>query len=86
VFGYVGQKLVETPTANVYVMFGGNGEQSLTPNSDTDINFNDRTFWEVENSIFGRYKIGDYNMNGDTNFNDRILWELNNGKTTSVPR
>ena len=85
-YGYVGQKQVLTPAGNVYMMFGGNGEQSSSPNSDTDINFNDRSAWESENSIIGRYKIGDYNMNGDTNFNDRILWELNNGKTTSVPR
>jgi uncharacterized repeat protein (TIGR01451 family) len=70
----------------VFGMLGGNGNQALTTNSDTDINFDDRTFWESENGDIARYRNGDYNLNGDTNFNDRRVWELNNGKFTSVPR
>jgi hypothetical protein len=69
-----------------FAMFAGNGKQDETSNSDTDINFDDRTYWEMQNGVFGRYLNGDYNMNGDCNFNDRILWEFNNGKFTSVPR
>ena len=80
---YAMQKEIQTGT---FAMYAGNGNQTLTGQSDTDINFDDRTYWEGQNGIIGRYKIGDYNMNGDTNFNDRILWQFNNGKFTSVPR
>ena len=83
---FVGQKQVSINAQTVYMMYGGNGNQTLTGTSDTDINFDDRTFWEIENGIFGRYRIGDYNLNGDVNFNDRTLWEFNNGRFTSVPR
>ncbi len=69
-----------------YAMFGGNGQQSMNQNSDTDITFDDRIFWELGNGVFAKYRNSDYNLNGDTNFNDRILWEFNNGKFTSVPR
>lgn len=69
-----------------YAMFAGNGYQAGSLNGDTDINFDDRSYWESQNSSFGMYKNGDYNMNGDTNFNDRIVWERNDGKFTSVPR
>jgi hypothetical protein len=80
---YVGQKEI---IAGVYAMFAGNGNQTLSNQSDTDINFDDRSYWEGQNGDLGLYRIGDYNMNGDTNFNDRVTWERNNGKFTSVPR
>jgi hypothetical protein len=85
---YVGQKQVtEYNTGeSFFVMYAGNGDQTSTGNSDTDINFGDRTYWEGQNGTTGRYKIGDYNLNGDCNFNDRTTWEFNNGKFTSVPR
>jgi len=70
----------------IFAMFAGNGDQTVNNQSDTDINFDDRTFWEGENGDIGEYRIGDYNLNGDTNFNDRVTWERNNGKFTSVPR
>jgi hypothetical protein len=70
----------------VYAMFAANGNQTLSLQSDTDINFDDRTFWEAQNGQLGEYRIGDYNLNGDTNFNDRVVWERNNGRFTSVPR
>ncbi|MCB1124814.1 MAG: hypothetical protein KJT03_24890, partial [Verrucomicrobiae bacterium] len=82
-FGFVGQKEI---LPGVFAMHAGNGNQTLSTQSDTDINFDDRTYWEGENGELGQYRIGDYNLNGDTNFNDRIQWELNNGKFTSVPR
>jgi hypothetical protein len=69
-----------------FAMFAGNGQQASTGKADTDINFDDRYFWEVQNGTFGRYRNADHNLNGDTNFNDRTLWEYNNGKFTSVPR
>ncbi len=82
-FGYVGQKEI---LPGVWAMHGGNGNQTLSGDSDTDINFDDRTYWEAENGDIAKYRTGDYNLNGDTNFNDRRVWELNNGKFTSVPR
>ena len=82
-FGHVGQKEI---LPGVFAMHGGNGNQTLSAESDTDINFDDRTYWEAENVDIAKYRIGDYNLNGDTNFNDRRVWELNNGKFTSVPR
>jgi hypothetical protein len=69
-----------------FAMFAGNGNQTTSLNSDTDINFDDRSYWEAQNGQVGKYRIGDYNQNGDTNFNDRVVWERNNGKFTSVPR
>ena len=83
IFGFVVQKEI---LPGVWAMHAGNGNQTLSAQSDTDINFDDRTYWEGENGELGQYRIGDYNLNGDTNFNDRIQWELNNGKFTSVPR
>jgi hypothetical protein len=82
-YGSVGQKEIQP---GVYVMFAGNGNQVLNAGSDTDINFDDRTYWEGQNNTAGRYRIGDYNLNGDCNYNDRTTWEFDNGKFTSVPR
>jgi hypothetical protein len=89
-FGAFAQK--EIPAGSgIFAMFAGNGEQTdgggaYSQQEDTDINFNDRTFWEGENGDIGEYRVGDYNLNGDTNFNDRVTWERNNGTFTSVPR
>lgn len=69
-----------------FAMFAGNGQQTISLNADTDINFDDRSFWETQNGQIGAYRIGDHNLNGDTNFNDRIVWERNNGKFSSVQR
>ena len=82
-FGAFAQKEIQP---GVFAMFAGNGDQTTSPQSDTDINFDDRTFWEGENGDIGEYRFGDYNLNGDTNFNDRLTWERNNGNFTSVPR
>ncbi len=70
----------------VYAMYAGNGDQAPLPQADTDINFDDRTYWEMHSGTPGIYNTADYNLNTDTNFNDRVLWEKNNGKFTSVPR
>ena len=67
------------------MMHAGNGDQVGSGEAGTDINVDDRTFWEIQNNRFGRYLIGDYNMNVDVNFNDRTLYELNNGKFSGVP-
>ena len=80
---FVGQKEI---LPGVFAMYAGNGNQTDTGTSDTDINFDDRTYWENENGILDDYRTGDYNMNGDTNFNDRTTWENNNDSFTSVPR
>jgi hypothetical protein len=80
---YSGQKEILN---GVFAMIAGNGEQVSTTNSDTDINIDDRGYWEQQNGTFGEYRIGDYNLNADTNLNDRVVWERNNGRFTSVPR
>ncbi|HEY3387143.1 MAG TPA: hypothetical protein VGK46_11575, partial [Saprospiraceae bacterium] len=80
---YVGQKQIMD---NVYAMFAGNGNQYPNEFADTDINFDDRTFWEATAGLTGTYNHGDYNLNSDSNFNDRVVWERNNGKFTSVFR
>jgi hypothetical protein len=82
-FGGIGQKEI---LPGVFAMYAGNGDQIMTTHSDTDINFDDRTYWEGHNGEAGQYSNGDYNLNGDCNFNDRITWEYNNGKFTTVPR
>jgi hypothetical protein len=80
---YAGQK----PILNGrYVMYSTNGNQISGSRADTDINTEDRTWWELQNGTSGLYRSGDYNMTGDCNSNDRLLWEKNNGKFTSVPR
>ena len=80
---FAGQKQI---LPGKFAMYGGNGNQTQTSKSDTDINFDDRSYWLYQNGTFGQYRNGDYNLNGDTNFNDGIMWEFNNGKFTSVPR
>jgi len=79
--GSVGQKQI----SGRYVMYGGNGNQSATPFSATDINSDDQSTWESQNGRLG-YRTGDYNLNGDTNSNDQIIWQWNNGCFTSVIR
>lgn len=83
---FVGEKEVVVDGVLRYFMFSGNGDQQSTNSSDTDINFDDRIIWELQNGIFGRYRAADYNMSGDINFNDRSIWEENNSRFTSVPR
>ena len=79
--GAIGQK----EAGGIWFMFGGNGNQSQTGNSDTDINADDQSTWENHNGKQG-YRPGDYNLNGDTNSNDQIIWDRNNGRGTSVIR
>jgi hypothetical protein len=81
--GIVGQKEI---IPGVWAMYGANGDQTQTPQSDTDINPNDETKWGIQNGDIGLYRIGDYNLNADVNFNDRKLWEFNNGNSSTVPR
>jgi hypothetical protein len=89
-FGGLGQKELLPNLPGVYGMFAGNGDQVKEPSDlEGDIlqmNFNDRTYWEIQNGTNGRYRNGDYNLNGDCNYNDRTTWEYNNGKFTTVPR
>ena len=81
--GAYGQKEI---LPGIYALFAGNGEQILSNCSFTDINYDDRTFWESENSKAGRYNHGDYNLNGDCNYNDRITYEYNNCKFSTIPK
>jgi hypothetical protein len=81
-----GQKLIIPGTPGTYAMYTGNGDQTKEVFSDTDINFDDNQYWGTQNGTIGRYRNGDYNMNGDCNYNDRTTFEFNNGVDSSVPR
>jgi hypothetical protein len=84
---WVGFSVAQKPIpGGRYVMYGANGNQVLGSDADTDINLDDRTWWESHNGVLGQYRSGDYDLSGDTNLNDRTLWERNNSKFTSVPR
>jgi hypothetical protein len=83
--GYKGQKELLPAYPGVFAMNAANGCQGACDLSLSDINLDDRTYWERQNRIIAQYFNGDYNMSGDCNFNDRILWEYNNGIFTSVP-
>lgn len=80
---FAGQKEI---LPNVFAMYAANGNQTSSGQADTDVNFDDRSFWEMSAGATGSYKGSDYNLNADSNFNDRVVWERNNGKFTSVPR
>jgi hypothetical protein len=84
-FGYGGYGQKEI-LEGVFAMYAGNNDQSLTPTSDTDINFDDMINWIGANGTAGLNNNSDINLNGDCNFNDRITWEVNNGIFSTVPR
>lgn len=75
-FGGIGQKEI---LPGIFAMFAGNGNQVLTPGSDTNINFDDMTYWEGQNGAVGHYTNIDYNLNRDCNYNDRNTWEYTTG-------
>jgi hypothetical protein len=81
-----GQKELLPDLPGVYALYAGNGDQSESSYSDTDINFDDRTFWGMMNGMHNQYCNGDYNMSGDTNWLDLITWGGNNGIFSTVPR
>jgi hypothetical protein len=54
-FGVFGQNEIVPGT---FAMYAGNGDQTTSAQSDTDINFDDRTFWEGENGDIGEYRTG----------------------------
>jgi hypothetical protein len=78
-----GQKQIIPGT---FAMFAGNGDQTQESFSPTDINFDDATYWGSQNGTSGRYRNGDYNLNGDCNYNDRTTFEFNNGMFSIVGR
>jgi hypothetical protein len=85
-FGGVGQIELLPELPGVYAMYSGNGCQGLCVISATDLNYDDRSYWECQNTTLGQYSNADYNLNGDCNYNDRIIWEFNNCIFTTVPR
>jgi hypothetical protein len=69
-----------------YVMYAGNGEQSISANADTDINVNDKDAWLIQNGQNSSYYKNDLELNGDANVQDKNIWLNNNGKFSDVPR
>ncbi len=79
--GY-GQKLIN----GKYVMYAGNGQQTISSSADTDINTNDKDSWLNQNGDNSSYYINDFELNGDVNVQDKNLWLINNGIFSDVPR
>jgi hypothetical protein len=69
-----------------YVMYSGNGEQSISSSADTDINVNDKDAWLFQNGQNSSYYKNDLELNGDVNVQDKNVWLGNNGKFSDVPR
>ena len=67
-----------------YMMVAGNGDMTIDPSSDIDINTRDLSQWILYNGANSSYFFEDYDMNGDVNIKDRILWEKNNGLFTTI--
>jgi hypothetical protein len=77
-----GQKLIN----GKYVMYAGNGQQSISSSADTDINVNDKDLWLLQNGQNSSYYKNDLELNGDVNVQDKNLWLINNGRFSDVPR
>ncbi len=78
-----GQKEI---SEGVYVMYAGNGDQTLASASLKDINANDLSKWTEENGDHSGYYFQDYDLNGDVNVHDKAIWLTNNGVFTDVDR
>lgn len=63
-------------------MYAADGDQSDYPSYD--IIGGDLSFWSIQNGIFGKYRIADYNMDGDIGALDKALWKDNNGVSSRV--
>jgi len=74
-----GQKQLSNGT---WVMYAGDGDQSDYPSYD--IIGGDLSFWSLQNGIFGKYRLADYNMDGDIGALDKLLWKANNGVSSRV--
>ena len=81
--GFYSQKEV---VPGVFAMYAGNGDQTSSSASDTDINTSDYTKWLNNGLEFRTYNFTDYNMSGDRNANDFELWQTNSPRNTTVPR
>ncbi|PHN02337.1 galactose-binding domain-containing protein [Flavilitoribacter nigricans] len=80
---FIGQKEV---LPGVFTMYAGNGDQTSTMNSDTDINASDQSAWLNNGPQNQIYNLIDYNMDGDVSALDYDLWQSNSPRFTSVPR
>ena len=78
-----GQKEIRPGT---FVMYAGNGDQILAPESPKDINSNDVSLWAKDNGKHSGYYFQDYNLSGDVNVHDKAIWLTNNGVFTDVDR
>ncbi len=79
----VGQKQV---APDLFVMFGGNGDQFNSGSSTVDINVSDLAEWLKENGMNSSYYKMDFDLNGDANVQDKALYLRNNGLFTDVPK
>ena len=78
----VGQKKLPS---GVYAMYCGNGDQTSSGSSDTNITTDDKNQWVRDNGSNSAYFYPDFDMNGDVNVTDKSVWLDNNGKACDVP-
>jgi len=76
-----GQKEVDT---GIFAMFAGNGEQTLSTSSPTDINVRDIGVWLKDDGFNSSYFLSDFDLNGDVNVQDKGLFLTNNGVFSDV--
>lgn len=69
---------------NTYVMYGGNGDQSIANSSAVDINVHDLSAWLIDDGLNSSYYIMDFDLNGDVNVQDKGLFLSNSGVFSDV--
>ena len=62
----------------IFAMVAANGDQTVLPTSQADVETNDKQVWLDRNSDNDMYSPADYDMNGDVNSNDKFVWLKNN--------
>ena len=69
----------------IFAMVAANGDQTVLPTSQADIETNDNQVWLDRNSDNDQYSPADYDMNGDVNSNDKFVWLKNNLTSGTLP-
>jgi hypothetical protein len=80
--GGIGQKEI---APSVFAMMGANGEQTNTPESDTNIETDDFIHWQSASGNHSSYYLQDFDLNGDVNVHDKSLWLENKNNSSNVP-
>jgi len=76
-----GQKEVDNGR---WAMYAGNGDQTESATSPTDLNVKDMGIWLLEDGKNSSYYFRDYDLSGDVNVQDKGLLLRNSGIFTDV--